>query len=61
MSASTLEFPKNATVNGKNGKNGSPSSKSAKTQYVYFFGGGSAEGNGTMKDMLGGKGADWRR
>ena len=54
MSASTLEIPKNATANGKNG---SPSSKSAKTQYVYFFGGGSAEGNGSMKETLGGKGA----
>ncbi|HET9284879.1 MAG TPA: pyruvate, phosphate dikinase [Candidatus Angelobacter sp.] len=27
------------------------------TQYVYFFGGGHAEGNGKMKDELGGKGA----
>src|SRR6266571_3886782 len=27
------------------------------TQYVYFFGGGSAEGNGKMKETLGGKGA----
>jgi len=27
------------------------------TQYVYFFGGGHAEGNGKMKDVLGGKGA----
>ena len=26
-------------------------------KYVYSFGGGSAEGNGTMKDVLGGKGA----
>jgi pyruvate,orthophosphate dikinase len=26
-------------------------------QYVYFFGGGCAEGNGKMKDVLGGKGA----
>ena len=26
-------------------------------KYVYFFGGGKAEGNGTMKDVLGGKGA----
>jgi pyruvate,orthophosphate dikinase len=26
-------------------------------QYVYFFGGGKAEGNGKMKDELGGKGA----
>jgi pyruvate, orthophosphate dikinase len=29
----------------------------ARTQYAYFFGGGSAEGNGKMKDTLGGKGA----
>jgi pyruvate,orthophosphate dikinase len=27
------------------------------TQYVYFFGGGKADGNGGMKDALGGKGA----
>ena len=27
------------------------------TKYVYFFGGGHAEGNGKMKDELGGKGA----
>src|SRR5215472_5866898 len=27
------------------------------TKYVYFFGGGSADGNGRMKDTLGGKGA----
>src|SRR6266542_1608077 len=26
-------------------------------KYVYFFGGGSAEGNGKMKETLGGKGA----
>ncbi|URA10693.1 pyruvate, phosphate dikinase [Thermospira aquatica] len=28
-----------------------------KPKYVYFFGGGKAEGNGKMKDLLGGKGA----
>src|SRR5437764_3310396 len=33
-----------------------PVSKSA-TKYVYFFGGGKADGNGKMKDQLGGKGA----
>ncbi len=27
------------------------------TKFVYFFGGGAAEGKGTMKDVLGGKGA----
>lgn len=30
---------------------------STTTKYVYFFGDGVAEGNGRMKDMLGGKGA----
>jgi pyruvate, orthophosphate dikinase len=32
-------------------------SKQAATKYVYFFGGGHADGNGKMKDVLGGKGA----
>lgn len=31
--------------------------KAAKGKFVYFFGGGKAEGNGKMKDLLGGKGA----
>ncbi len=37
-----------------------PSAKadsSSTEQYVYFFGGGKADGNGKMKDVLGGKGA----
>ena len=32
-------------------------SDSRSTQYVYYFGGGRAEGRGDMKDVLGGKGA----
>jgi pyruvate,orthophosphate dikinase len=28
------------------------------TKYVYFFGGGKAEGRADMKDLLGGKGAN---
>jgi pyruvate, orthophosphate dikinase len=32
-------------------------SKKPTIQYVYFFGGGKADGNGKMKDELGGKGA----
>ncbi len=32
-------------------------STAAQTKYVYFFGNGSADGNGRMKDVLGGKGA----
>jgi len=32
-------------------------SKKSTTKYVYLFGGGKADGNGKMKDDLGGKGA----
>jgi pyruvate,orthophosphate dikinase len=32
-------------------------SKKAAKKYVYFFGGGKADGKGSMKDLLGGKGA----
>src|SRR5258705_12446758 len=32
-------------------------SKPATAKYVYFFGDGKADGNGKMKDVLGGKGA----
>jgi len=32
-------------------------SRSSRTRYVYFFGNGKAEGNGTMKAVLGSKGA----
>jgi pyruvate,orthophosphate dikinase len=35
----------------------SRTSKQPGTKYVYFFGGGKADGNGKMKDVLGGKGA----
>src|SRR5512142_1171826 len=43
MSTSTLEQVESQAKQG--------------TKYVYFFGGGKAEGNGKMKDELGGKGA----
>ena len=33
------------------------SATQSKTKYVYFFGNGKAEGQGTWKDLLGGKGA----
>jgi len=39
-------------------KKSSKSAGSSKTtKFVYFFGNGKAEGHGTMKDVLGGKGA----
>jgi pyruvate,orthophosphate dikinase len=37
-------------------ESGKPASKTS-TKYVYSFGGGKADGNGKMKDVLGGKGA----
>src|SRR5690348_3873670 len=43
MSTSTLEQVESQAKQG--------------TKYVFFFGGGKAEGNGKMKDVLGGKGA----
>src|SRR5216683_6269010 len=52
MATSTL--PETEIQSSSN--NGSPSGKSA-TKYVYSFGGGKADGNGKMKDDLGGKGA----
>ena len=30
-------------------------------KWVYFFGNRKAEGNAKMKELLGGKGATWRR
>jgi pyruvate,orthophosphate dikinase len=35
----------------------SEAAKPKEIQYVYFFGGGEADGNGRMKDVLGGKGS----
>jgi pyruvate, orthophosphate dikinase len=42
-------------VEKNTGNNDSPSA--VPTQYVFFFGGGAADGNGDMKNVLGGKGA----
>ena len=45
------------TANKKSSEAKASSTKAAATKYVYFFGGGKADGNGKMKDVLGGKGA----
>ena len=34
-------------------------SSAKRAKYVYFFGGGKADGNGKMKDELGGKARAW--
>src|SRR3954462_5892843 len=46
----TMTLPENEMKEGK-------TNKQPGTKYVYSFGGGKAEGNGKMKDDLGGKGA----
>jgi len=47
MNAATIDYPEVVAAS----KVGAP------TQYVFFFGAGAAEGNGRMRDVLGGKGA----
>ena len=39
-------------------KSGGASARGRAKKYVYFFGGGKAEGDRTMRDLLGGKGAN---
>ena len=46
-----------AEIAETNNESKSTEKKSFFTKYVYFFGGGKADGNGKMKDVLGGKGA----
>src|SRR5712692_8616803 len=46
----TMTLPENEVKETK-------SNKQSGTKYVYSFGGGKADGNGKMKDELGGKGA----
>ncbi|MEZ5290280.1 MAG: pyruvate, phosphate dikinase [Vicinamibacterales bacterium] len=47
-----------ATRAGRTAKKAAPASRAAKAvKYVYFFGDGKAEGDRTMKDVLGGKGS----
>src|SRR5207244_4684351 len=45
------------TAKRKTGKPQSPASGSKSRKHVYFFGGGKADGNRNMKDLLGGKGS----
>ena len=52
---------KKTTSTSPRGKKASAKAAAAgkpKPKYVYFFGGGSAEGDRTMRDLLGGKGAN---
>ncbi len=42
---------------GSTARSSAPKGKATGTKYVYFFGGGKAEGKGHQKELLGGKGA----
>ena len=53
----TRTFPDTRTTETKSSVVNPPPAKAATTKYVYSFGGGKADGNGKMKDVLGGKGA----
>src|ERR1700731_4087584 len=55
MAATTL--PDTGIIETKTAETKPGITKPATTQYVYFFGGGKADGNGKMRDVLGGKGA----
>jgi pyruvate,orthophosphate dikinase len=53
----TTTLPDTEMIEKKNAETKPAGAKAARTKYVYFFGGGKADGNGKMKDVLGGKGA----
>ncbi len=53
----TTTLPDTEIMEKKTTETKPASSKATGTKYVYSFGGGSADGNGKMKDVLGGKGA----
>jgi len=53
----TTTLPDNEIIEAKPKEAKPTAAKPAITKYVYFFGGGRADGNGKMKDVLGGKGA----
>src|SRR6266481_3465107 len=53
----TTTLPDTGIIETKPAETRITATKPAITKYVYFFGGGKADGNGKMKDVLGGKGA----
>src|SRR5271170_1500966 len=53
----TTTLPDTGIIEAKPAATKPTTTKPAATKYVYFFGGGTADGNGRMKDILGGKGA----
>src|SRR5713226_3557719 len=53
----TTTLPDTGIIEAKSAEAKPAITKPATTRYVYFFGGGKADGSGKMKDVLGGKGA----
>ena len=53
----TTTLPDTSIIETKPAETKITATKPATTKYVHFFGGGKADGNGKMKDVLGGKGA----
>src|SRR6195256_4667801 len=53
----TTTLPDTGIIETKPAETKITATKPATIKYVYFFGGGKADGNGKMKDVLGGKGA----
>src|SRR3984957_19316823 len=53
----TTTLPETAAQDAKKQDAKKTAPKQSGTKYVYFFGGGKADGDGKMKDVLGGKGA----
>ena len=53
----TTTLPDTGIIEAKSAEAKPAITKPATTRYVYFFGGGKADGAGKMKDVLGGKGA----
>src|SRR6202167_5273747 len=51
----TTTLPDTEMIEKKTAETKSAAPKPGATKYVYFFGGGTADGNGKMKDVLGGK------
>jgi pyruvate, orthophosphate dikinase len=56
--AKTIKKPSSKKVSAKPVKSISKAKISKKPRYVYFFGDGKADGDGKMKPLLGGKGAN---
>src|SRR6516164_6441308 len=56
--ATKVKKPSSKKVSTKVTRSAQKAKSSKKTRYVYYFGDGKADGEGKMKPLLGGKGAN---